>query len=187
MDWHRYVRSHYREDLTRFLKAFGNRSEEDFISCLPCALPSLRSAFASADLSDCDAFAANLALEAVLTAGVHCYDTAHHAPYVESVGLRIYLQDHGIHGMRRPHQLLALLPDTPSSAELVRSSVTSLVPAWIQAYERLFGPGNGSKVVRGLAGDPHIAQTPEATPDRLVAAFREGLSSVAAGLPEHDR
>lgn len=183
MDWQRYVRLHYRHDLTRFLEAFGNKPGEDLFGCLPCALPNLRSAVASADLSDRDAFVANLALEAVLTAGVHCYDFAHYLPYVESVGLRIYLQDHGLSRMTRPHQLLALLSDTPSNAELVRGCVTALVPAWIQAYERLFGPGNGSMVIRGLGEDRDLAWTPSDTPASLVAALREGLSSVAAGSP----
>ncbi len=187
MDWHRYVRLHYRHDLTRFLEAFGNKRGEDLFGCLPCALPNLRSAIAGADLSDRNAFVANLALEAVLTAGVHCYDFAHSPPYVDSVGLRIYLQDHGLSRMTRPHRLLALLPDTPSNAALVRGVVVSLVPAWIQAYERLFGPGNGSKVIRGLAEDRDLAWTPSDTPASLVAALREGLSSVAAVFPETAR
>jgi hypothetical protein len=182
MDWHRYVTSYYRRDLSRFLEAFGNRPGEDLFGCLPCALPNLRTAVAQADLSDREAFVANLTLEAVLTAGVHCYDFAHYTSYVDSVGLRIYLQDHGLNRMTRPHQLLSLLSDTPTNTDLVRSCVASLAPAWANAYERLFGPGSGAKIIKGLAVDPDLGRAPDQTPLPLVAALRDALAEVATAL-----
>jgi hypothetical protein len=187
-----YSQKHYRRDLERFVSAYRGDSRwtipakldgvefpESVMVC-DCNLHQIEQAMRSG-LEDRRRFAINVALEAILFAGVHKYDRSNFERYVKKLKLSIYVEHHGVGGVRNPHILLAGGGAwSERSAAQIRKACVELLPRWASAFDGLFGEGRGSRVLRALAGDADLRQSPyDAVPEPAMNALRAGLREAA--------
>lgn len=181
MTWEEYEERYYVADLEAFVAAASDGATPRMLRLCDCSAHEVAGK-ASKNLAPDrhPHLLTEVFLEAALLAGVHCYDAANYSAYAAALPYRVFVHSHafGLFATYHPQVLLPGLPTWDESAlAVLEEGARRLCRAWASRYSRMFEPGSGARVLRGLAADEDLRTAPYSSPPAVVEHYRRGLTA----------